>query len=57
MAQKVILITGGTRGIGFTTAKRFAKEGYTKALNDKDHSAGKNAIKTLKKKDYEEKIL
>lgn len=53
MTQKVILITGGTRGIGFTTARRFAKEGYTIALNDIDAAAGKEAIETLAKEGYE----
>ncbi|PKM66524.1 MAG: short-chain dehydrogenase [Firmicutes bacterium HGW-Firmicutes-2] len=53
MENKVILITGGTRGIGLTTAKRFAKEGYTIALNGIDSEAGKDAIEILKSEGYE----
>ncbi|QGU94727.1 SDR family oxidoreductase [Clostridium bovifaecis] len=46
--KKILLITGATRGIGFTTAVRFAKEGYTIAINDINEQAGKEAIEKLR---------
>lgn len=53
MAKKVMLITGGTRGIGLTTAKRFAKEGYAIAINGIEEAAGKEAVEEMKNEGYE----
>ncbi|AOT72126.1 SDR family NAD(P)-dependent oxidoreductase [Geosporobacter ferrireducens] len=51
--KKVLLITGATRGIGLTTAIRFAKEGYVLAINGIDEHAGKEAIAQLESQGYE----
>ena len=51
--KKVLLITGATRGIGLTTAIRFAKEGYCLAINGKNGETGKKVIAHLKIQGYE----
>ncbi len=48
MARKVALITGGTRGIGFGTAKCLAKEGFDLVLNGiRDESLLEAPLKEL----------
>ena len=51
--EKVVLITGGTRGIGFATAKRFGKEGYIVAVNGVNKDNGVLKEKELKDLGYE----
>lgn len=51
--EKVLLITGATRGIGLQTALRFAKEGYILAINDLDEAAGEMTIARFKREGYE----
>lgn len=53
MEKKVVLITGGTRGIGFATAKRFGKEGYIVAVNGINMDNGALAEKELINLGYE----
>ena len=53
MEKKVVLITGGTRGIGFATAKRFGKEGYIVAVNGVNKDNGVLKEKELKDLGYE----
>jgi 3-oxoacyl-[acyl-carrier protein] reductase len=45
--ERVAVITGGARGIGFSTATRFATEGAAVALIDLDASAASEATKRL----------
>ena len=42
--MKVVLVTGGSRGIGAATVRLFAKNGYTVILN---YNASENAAKAL----------
>ncbi|MDF2821058.1 MAG: hypothetical protein K0R15_1499 [Clostridiales bacterium] len=50
--NKVALLTGATRGIGLTTAKKFAKAGYDLAINGIDEAAGIEAVAELQKQGY-----
>ena len=45
MDRKVVLITGGSRGIGFATAKVFAKNGYNIIINYASNDARANIAK------------
>lgn len=48
MDTKVVLITGGTRGIGFAIATAFAKLGYKIAINYKsNHEQAQQSLKYL----------
>lgn len=47
--KKVILITGGTKGIGFETAKKFGNKGYAVVFNGHNKENGENALVELKK--------
>ena len=50
MEKKVVLITGSSRGIGASTALKFATEGYNVVINYKENLVSANQVKeeTLK---------
>ncbi len=48
LRNKVIIVTGGTGGIGRATALRFAQEGARVAIWDVNESAGEAVVKELK---------
>ncbi len=53
--KKVVIITGGTGGIGSATALELAKEGYSIALNGIDDEASKVVMEQLKEMNAEAK--
>jgi 3-oxoacyl-[acyl-carrier protein] reductase len=46
-ADRVVMVTGGARGIGLATAQRFADEGASVAILDLDHDTAAQAAATL----------
>ena len=53
-ANKVVLVTGGTGGIGRETARRFLERGATVELWDRDAKAGKSLLEEWS--EYEDRI-
>lgn len=47
MKNRVVLITGGSRGIGYAAAKKFLEEGETVILTARNKEAGEKAISSL----------
>lgn len=47
MEKKVVLITGGTRGIGYATAEKFGKLGHIVAINGTNEERGAEAVREL----------
>jgi 3-oxoacyl-[acyl-carrier protein] reductase len=47
LSDKIAVITGGAKGIGYATAETFAREGAKISLWDVDETAGKAAVATL----------
>lgn len=50
LKDKVIIITGAGRGIGYTTAQLFSQEGAKLVLNDIDRERGEIATEEIKEK-------
>ncbi len=47
LENKVAIVTGGAKGIGFAVAKRFAKEGARVVVADIDEDAGSRAVEEI----------
>lgn len=56
LKNKVAIITGGSRGIGFATADAFLREGATVILTASTQESADNAVKKLQEKYPESKI-
>jgi NAD(P)-dependent dehydrogenase (short-subunit alcohol dehydrogenase family) len=52
LKDKVVVITGGARGIGLGITEQFVKEGAKAVIGDIEVEAGENAAKQLKAKGY-----
>jgi 3-oxoacyl-[acyl-carrier protein] reductase len=52
LSDKIAVITGGAKGIGFATAETFAREGAKISLWDVDETAGNAAAEALKQQGY-----
>lgn len=55
--NKYAMITGGTGGIGFATAKELGKQGYSIVLNGIDREQGENALKELRSLNIEVELF
>ena len=50
LKNKVAIITGGSRGIGFATADKFLQEGATVILTASTQASADKAVEQLKEK-------
>lgn len=46
-AQKIVVVTGGNRGLGFETSRQLAKQGYKVILTSRNENKGKVAAQNL----------
>ena len=56
LKDKVAIITGGSRGIGFATADKFLQEGATVIITASSQDSADKAVSLLKEK-YPESIV
>ena len=56
LKDKVAIITGGSRGIGFATADKFLKEGATVILAASSQASADKAVSQLKEKYPEQSV-
>lgn len=55
--SKVVLVTGGSRGIGKAISKRFAKEGYDIIINYKENESKAEEAKKEIENSYDAKVM
>lgn len=48
ISQRVALITGANKGIGFETARQLGKQGITVLIGSRDKTRGQEAVDTLR---------
>ena len=47
MSKRIVIVTGGSEGIGFSIAERFLKDGDTVIITSRRETEGKQAEKEL----------
>ncbi|MDJ0842787.1 SDR family NAD(P)-dependent oxidoreductase [Crocosphaera sp.] len=52
MTQKVAIVTGGTRGIGFGISQQLAADGYNLIIGFNSNETAANEAKNTLEKDY-----
>ncbi|CAN5574383.1 SDR family oxidoreductase [soil metagenome] len=57
MSQKVALVTGANKGIGYETAKQLAQEGVTVIAAARNEAKGKASVDTLKQEGFDVEFL
>ena len=57
MDAKVVVVTGGARGIGRAAALRFSEEGYVPVILDRDAEAGAATAALLETKQVEGRFI
>ena len=55
--DKIALITGANKGIGFETSRQLGRLGYRVLLGARDEERGKEAVETLKKEGIDAQLL
>ncbi|MDB5085991.1 MAG: dehydrogenase [Bacilli bacterium] len=55
--SKIVLITGGNKGIGFETARQLGHLGFTILLGSRDETKGKEAMAALKTENINAKVI
>ena len=50
LSNKIAIVTGGSRGIGFATVERFLQEGATVILAASSEASAQKAVTRLKEK-------
>ena len=55
--EKVVIVTGSSRGIGAATIKEFAKQGYNVVINYLNSAKEANELKELVEREYHVKAL
>lgn len=55
--SKIVLITGGNKGIGFETARQLGKKGYEILLGSRNEKRGLEAVTLLKKENIKAKTV
>jgi NAD(P)-dependent dehydrogenase (short-subunit alcohol dehydrogenase family) len=53
MSEKIALITGANKGLGFETARQLGAKGYTVLVGARDESKGLSAIEKLKSEGFD----